>query len=374
MSRTIRSTRSSVPRTLGISDGTGGTAAAGGSGRSAPSSCGAREVRPFADKQIELVRTFADQAVIAIENVRLFTELGARNRELTESLEQQTATSEILRAISGSPTDAQPVFDTIAQHAGRICDARHCAVFRFDGALVHLVAHDRLSAEALREYQQTYPLRLEADTVSSPVDPRPSGPSHPGSIERSGKLGARAADRSGRRVPVRHRCPDATRRQPHRRHRRVAKRRGWRTSALHRKGDRAAPDLRRPGGDRDRERAAVPGAGGTDAARWRARSRSSRRSARSGGRSARPWTCPPCSPPSWPAPSSSRARAAAASTSTTKPTQEFHLQASHRTEEELVEVLRARPVRLGEGATGQAALRRAPVEVADTLERPGSTK
>src|SRR5262249_20066085 len=78
------------------------------------------EIKPFTDKQIALVETFADKAVIAIENVRLFTELQTSNRELTTALDTQTATSEILRVISRSQTDVQPVFDTILRSAIRL--------------------------------------------------------------------------------------------------------------------------------------------------------------------------------------------------------------------------------------------------------------
>src|SRR5262245_43223507 len=80
------------------------------------------DVRPFTPAQIKLLETFADQAVIAIENVRLFN-------ELKESLEQQTATSEILGVIASSPTDVQPVLDTVAQNAGRVCGASDASVF-----------------------------------------------------------------------------------------------------------------------------------------------------------------------------------------------------------------------------------------------------
>src|SRR5438046_5787775 len=99
-----------------------------------------REVHPFTENQITLVQTFADQAVIAIENVRLFTELEARNHELTDSLTQQTATAEILRVISGSPTDIQPVLDVVAESAARLCAAFGTSIFRVDGAHLRLGA------------------------------------------------------------------------------------------------------------------------------------------------------------------------------------------------------------------------------------------
>src|SRR5436190_9874754 len=98
------------------------------------------EARPFTERQVALLQTFADQAVIAIENVRLFNEVGSRNRDLTEALEQQTATSDILRVISQSPTDVQPVFDTIAEAALELCRASSANVFTYDGELVHLAA------------------------------------------------------------------------------------------------------------------------------------------------------------------------------------------------------------------------------------------
>ena len=91
------------------------------------------EVQPFSDSEIALVRTFADQAVIAVENVRLFDEVHARTRDLSEALEQQTATSEVLRVISSSPGDLQPVFQAILANATRLCGAKFGTLYLCDG-------------------------------------------------------------------------------------------------------------------------------------------------------------------------------------------------------------------------------------------------
>src|SRR5262245_55636253 len=124
------------------------------------------EVRPFTDKQIELAETFADQAVIAIENVRLFDAEQQRTRELTESLEYQTATGDILRVISSSPTDVQPVFDAIAESATRLCDGQFSFVVQFDGALMHFGATHGLSAEGLETFRRALPMPAAADTAA----------------------------------------------------------------------------------------------------------------------------------------------------------------------------------------------------------------
>jgi two-component system NtrC family sensor kinase len=98
------------------------------------------DVRPFTDKQVELVTTFADQAVIAIENVRLFDEVQARTRELSESLEQQTATSEVLRVISSSPGELKPVFEAMLENATRLCEASYGVLWLKEGDAFRAVA------------------------------------------------------------------------------------------------------------------------------------------------------------------------------------------------------------------------------------------
>ena len=117
-------------------------------------------VDPFAEREIRLVTTFADQAVIAIENVRLFEAEQQRTRELSESLERQTATSEVLSVISSSPGDLQPVFEAMLEKAVRICNAKSGDILRWEGDRLRLVAtHNTPAAfvEVLRRSPPVHP-------------------------------------------------------------------------------------------------------------------------------------------------------------------------------------------------------------------------
>src|SRR5262245_8628593 len=116
------------------------------------------EVRPFTDKQIELLQNFASQAVIAIENTRLLS-------ELRESLQQQTATSDVLKVISGSLNDLKPVFETIGQRAEKLCDADTSVISMVDGDQIRLVSINGVSEEGVEAVRQAYPMRCDAETV-----------------------------------------------------------------------------------------------------------------------------------------------------------------------------------------------------------------
>ena len=122
------------------------------------------EVRPFLQKHIELLRTFADQAVIAIENVRLFQELQARNRDLSESLEQQTATSEVLKVISRSAFDLHPVLSTLVENAVKLCGAEKGLIFRLEGELYRLAASYGASSE-WKDFLERHPIAAGRGTL-----------------------------------------------------------------------------------------------------------------------------------------------------------------------------------------------------------------
>ena len=121
-----------------------------------------REVRPFSDRQIKLLETFADQAVIAIENARLIHEQQARNRDLTEALEQQTATGEVLRVIASSPTELQPVLDTLIANAVKLSGATKGHIRQVDGDFYRVVAHYGESLERI-SFLRSNPLPASPD-------------------------------------------------------------------------------------------------------------------------------------------------------------------------------------------------------------------
>src|SRR6266496_1403704 len=115
------------------------------------------EVRPFTDSQIALLETFANQAVIAIGNVRLFEEVHAKTRDLSEALEQKTANAEVLKVISRSAFDLQPVLDTIVQTASRLCDAEFAQIYKLQDDKYHLAATNNAATDFVR-YSADHPL------------------------------------------------------------------------------------------------------------------------------------------------------------------------------------------------------------------------
>ncbi|MBV9518175.1 MAG: GAF domain-containing protein, partial [Hyphomicrobiales bacterium] len=131
-------------------------------------SLGRKRVAQFSERQIELLQTFADQAVIAIENVRLFDEIQAKTRDLAEALRQQTATADVLKVISRSTFDLQTVLDTLVASAAKLCEAEQTCIFKREGELYHWVANHGFSSE-LVAYAGAHPFAAGPNSTVSRV-------------------------------------------------------------------------------------------------------------------------------------------------------------------------------------------------------------